>query len=134
MCEDLVRAYPTLAGSRAEAVWWGEIVYGWNMMPMVGQRQEGLWHCVGFGGHGIVPTQLVGELLASAIAEDDNRWRVLADLFPLQPLASPRLNRLAGVMMYWLYTARDNAAIWSARVRARVQMLLRGGGDANGKQ
>ena len=37
-------------------------------MPQIGQCAEGLWHAVGFGGHGVAPTTAAGEVLAAAIS------------------------------------------------------------------
>jgi glycine/D-amino acid oxidase-like deaminating enzyme len=38
-------------------------------MPQIGQAAPGLWHAVGFGGHGVAPTTLAGEILAEAIGK-----------------------------------------------------------------
>ncbi|MGP1677974.1 MAG: hypothetical protein ACTS6J_12550, partial [Burkholderiales bacterium] len=42
-------------------------------------KASGLWLAQAFGGHGVAPTAFAGELLASAIAEGDSRWREFSD-------------------------------------------------------
>ena len=41
--------------------------YARHKMPQVGELDDGLWHAVGFGGHGVAPTTAAGEMLAQAI-------------------------------------------------------------------
>ena len=42
--------------------------YGRHQMAQLGQDDNGIWHAVGFGGHGMAPTTVAGEVLADAIA------------------------------------------------------------------
>ncbi len=110
MIEDLRRVYPQLATARAAIVWGGRISYGYSKMPLIGQQSPGLWYCTGFGGHGLVPTHLAGELIASAIAENDRRWEVFAELFPLRYVGWP-LTGILGRAAYYHYRLRDWLAL-----------------------
>jgi glycine/D-amino acid oxidase-like deaminating enzyme len=65
---DLLRVYPQLAGVEVEFAWGGLMSYARHQMPQVGRCADGVWHAVGFGGHGVAPTTVAGELLAAAIA------------------------------------------------------------------
>jgi gamma-glutamylputrescine oxidase len=42
-------------------------------MPQIGRlaagEARGAWHAISFGGHGVAPTTVAGEVLAAAIAE-----------------------------------------------------------------
>lgn len=69
LMRDLLRVYPQLDGIRFEYAWSGLMSYGRHKMPQIGRCPDGVWHAVGFGGHGVAPTTAAGELLAAAIAE-----------------------------------------------------------------
>jgi gamma-glutamylputrescine oxidase len=59
----------------------------------------------GFGGHGLNTTTLAGELVASALAERDGRWRLLEG-FGLPWNGGP-LGPLAAQAFYSGYQLRD---------------------------
>jgi gamma-glutamylputrescine oxidase len=76
---DLLKVFPQLNGARIDYAWSGLMSYARHQMPQIGQIDEGLWLAQAFGGHGVAPTTLAGEVLASALAEGDTRWREFAD-------------------------------------------------------
>ena len=65
---DMLRVYPQLAGVRIEHAWGGLMSYARHQMPQIGQLAPGLWFAQAFGGHGVAPTTVAGELLADAIS------------------------------------------------------------------
>ncbi|RDU96346.1 NAD(P)/FAD-dependent oxidoreductase [Trinickia dinghuensis] len=69
LMRDLLRVYPQLTGVKLDYAWGGLMSYARHKMPQIGQCPDGIWHAVGFGGHGVAPTTAAGELLAAAIAE-----------------------------------------------------------------
>lgn len=69
LMRDLLRVYPQLDGVTFDYAWSGLMSYGRHKMPQIGRCPDGVWHAVGFGGHGVAPTTAAGELLAAAIAE-----------------------------------------------------------------
>lgn len=69
LMRDLLRVYPQLTGIEIDYAWGGMMSYARHKMPQIGQCGDGVWHAVGFGGHGVAPTTAAGELLAAAIAE-----------------------------------------------------------------
>lgn len=74
---DLLKVYPQLEGHvEAEMAWSGRLCYAAHKMPQIGRLDDGYWYCTCFGGHGLVPTTIGGELIASAIAHDDQRHRM----------------------------------------------------------
>lgn len=112
MIEDLLKVFPQLKGQvEAESVWGGTMAFGMDLMPLLGKQEEGLWYCTGFGGHGLIPTTLAGELLASAIAEKDQRWKMFSQLFPLRFVAGP-LGRVWAQLTYWAYIYYDESRLW----------------------
>ncbi|WP_206956470.1 NAD(P)/FAD-dependent oxidoreductase [Trinickia acidisoli] len=69
LTRDLLRVYPQLKGVKLDYAWGGMMSYARHKMPQIGRGSDGVWHAVGFGGHGVAPTTAAGELLAAAIAE-----------------------------------------------------------------
>jgi gamma-glutamylputrescine oxidase len=65
---DLLKVYPQLRDVRIEYAWGGLMSYARHKMPQIGRSADGIWYAVGFGGHGMAPTTVSGELLAAAIA------------------------------------------------------------------
>ena len=53
-----------------------EYVDSYYSRTQIGQLAPDLWYCMGFGGRGMATTTMGGELVASAIAEADERYRL----------------------------------------------------------
>jgi glycine/D-amino acid oxidase-like deaminating enzyme len=68
--------YPQLPPVTVEHVWSGTMGFTLHRMPQIGEVTPGLWLASGFGGHGLNTTAMAGELIASAIVERDDRWRL----------------------------------------------------------
>ncbi|KVE34259.1 NAD(P)/FAD-dependent oxidoreductase [Burkholderia sp. TSV86] len=66
---DLVRVYPQLRDVAVQFAWGGLMSYARHKMPQIGCDASGVWHAIGFGGHGMAPTTVAGEVLAAALAE-----------------------------------------------------------------
>ncbi|MDT4828696.1 Gamma-glutamylputrescine oxidoreductase [compost metagenome] len=66
---DLVAVYPQLEDVQIQYSWGGLMSYGRHQMAQIGRDDDGIWHAVGFGGHGMAPTTVAGEVLADAIAK-----------------------------------------------------------------
>lgn len=110
MMADLRRVYPQLAGLRAEVAWPGTMGYAVHKMPQIGRLRPGVWYSQAYGGHGMATTTMGGELVASAIAEGDERWR-LFEPFGLIPAGGP-LGAWYAQAVYWSYQARDAWNLW----------------------
>ena len=110
---DLLKVFPQLDGVRIEHAWSGLMSYARHQMPQVGAIEPGLWVAQAFGGHGVAPTTFAGELLASAIAEDDPRWRELADYGLVSALKPAGF--LGAQLGYWWAEARDAWKDWRER-------------------
>ena len=118
MLADLLKVYPQLEGVRVASAWYGLMSYAVHKMPQIGQLTDGLWYAMGFGGSGMGTTTVAGELLASAIAENDDRHRLFAP-FGLTPTGG-----VAGVaaaqLTYWSYQLRDGLRDRLIRIRRPV--------------
>ncbi len=113
MLRDLLKVYPQLRGVRVETAWGGLMSYAVHKMPQIGALGPGVWYAMGFGGHGMNTTTLAGELIAAAIAEGDDRYRLFAP-FGLTPTGGP-IGALAAQASYWYYGARDALRAWRNR-------------------
>jgi gamma-glutamylputrescine oxidase len=102
---DMLKVYPQLAGTRVEYAWSGMMSYGRHKMPQLGKLPEGLWYGMGFGGHGVAPTTLAGEVLAAALLGDTvniDRFRAWG-----LPITGGPAGLLAAQLTYWYYELRD---------------------------
>lgn len=102
---DMLRVYPQLAGVKVEHAWSGLMSYGRHRMPQLGRLPDGLWYGMGFGGHGVGPTTLAGEVLAAAIQGD------LSGVSGFAPWGLPFAGGPAGLaaaqLTYWYHELRD---------------------------
>lgn len=73
---DVLKVFPKLRGVKFDHAWGGWMGYTRHQMPILGQTEPGLWHASGFGGHGMAPTALAGEVLAEALSGDEQRLAV----------------------------------------------------------
>ena len=81
---------------------------------LVRELAPGLWVSTGFGGHGLNTTTMAGELVASALTENDEAWRLLAPFAP-RWVGGP-LGRYAAQAIYWRHMTQDSLrAAWERR-------------------
>lgn len=110
LCRDMLKVFPQLEGVRIDHAWSGLMSYARHEMPQLGEIEPGLWLAQAFGGHGVAPTTLAGELLGAAIAEGDMRWRELQD-YGLVSAFKPA-GFIAAQLSYWWLQARDAWKAW----------------------
>ena len=107
---DMLRVFPQLEGVRIDHAWSGLMSYARHEMPQIGQLEPGLWHAQAFGGHGVAPTTVAGEVLAAAIAEGDPAWCEYAR-YGLESAVKPW--GFAGAQAtYWWLQAKDAWKEW----------------------
>jgi gamma-glutamylputrescine oxidase len=104
---DIARAYPQLGDVAIEQAWAGVMSYAVHKMPQIGEVAPGVWLAGAFGGQGLNTTAMAGELIARAIVERDDRWR----LFSAYELvwAGGRVGPPAAQVLYWSMQVRDAA-------------------------
>jgi glycine/D-amino acid oxidase-like deaminating enzyme len=102
---DLLRVYPQLDGVAITHAWSGLMSYARHKMPQIGRLPDGLWYAMGFGGHGVAPTTLGGEVLARAMTGEAPVPKALAG-YGLPPVYGA-LGRLAAQGTYWWLQGRD---------------------------
>ncbi|AXL49203.1 FAD-dependent oxidoreductase [Paraburkholderia caffeinilytica] len=107
---DLLKVYPQLRDVRVEYAWGGLMSYARHKMPQIGRSQDGVWYAVGFGGHGMAPTTVSGELLAAAISGE----RPVPDAFAAFGL-TPTYGALGLAAAQLTYTAMQTRDALAAR-------------------
>lgn len=105
--ETMVSTYPQLHGIRVETAWSGLMAYARHLMPLIGQLQPGVWHALGFGGHGMNTTAIGGRVVAEGILGASDRYR-LFEPFSLAWNGGP-FGVAAAQLTYWAYQAMDLA-------------------------
>jgi glycine/D-amino acid oxidase-like deaminating enzyme len=115
MRRDMLRTYPQLDGVEIEYAWSGTMGYALHMMPQIGELAPGYWLAGAFGGHGINTTAMAGELIARAILDGDDRWRLFSSYELVW--AGGRAGRVAAQAVAWTGQARDALTERIARYR-----------------
>jgi glycine/D-amino acid oxidase-like deaminating enzyme len=130
---DIAEIYPQLGAVEIEQVWSGVLGNALHRMPQIGELSGGLWLASGFGGHGLNTTAMAGNILAGAIVDGDDTWRLFA---PFELVwAGGRLGRAAVQVYYWWFNARERFEARQAREReqeyrrAEQLAVLRAGED-----
>lgn len=109
---DMLRVFPSLDGVEIDFAWGGWMSYARHQMPILGELEPGLWSALAFGGHGMAPTTLAGEVLAEAMSGDRSR---LAEFESWGPTwAGGPFGRAAIQGVYWWKQLQD-------RFRARIR-------------
>ncbi len=112
---DIAALYPQLGEIEIEHRWsavLGRTIHG---MPQLGEFLPGIWLASGFGGHGCNTTAMAGNLIARAIVDGDDRWRLF---LPFELIwAGGRVGRAAAQAGYWWTRRRDQAKAQLARRR-----------------
>jgi hypothetical protein len=68
-------------------------------MPQIGELRPGVWLASAFGGHGINTTAMAGGLIARAIIDGDQTWRLF---LPFELVwAGGIFGRAATQALYW---------------------------------
>ena len=85
--------------------WSGTMGYGRHRMPQIGRLNKNLWYNQGFGGHGLNTTSMGGELIATAIADEDDTYKIFE---PFNLAFTGRPLGLAAVQcIYWTWKIKD---------------------------
>lgn len=114
MRRDLATVFPQLADVRIDHAWSGRMGFARHRMPVIRELEPGLWAATLFGGHGLNTTTMAGELVARALVEGDQTWR-LFDPFP-PAWTGGALGRLAAQALLYGHAVKDSLrAAWLNR-------------------
>jgi gamma-glutamylputrescine oxidase len=118
LARDIAQVYPTLKGVEIEYAWSGIMGYAIHRMPQIGMLRPGAWVASAFGGHGLNTTAMAGELIASAIADNDERWRLFVPFGLVW--AGGSMGRRMTQLVYWGMSIRDKLEEANARRKERA--------------
>lgn len=107
---DLLKVFPQLDGIGVDYAWSGLMSYARHQMPQIGQLETGLWLAQAFGGHGVAPTTLAGEVVAAAIAQGDTRWQQFSNYGVVSALKPAGF--VGAQLSYWWYQFKDAYKDW----------------------
>ena len=116
LAADIARLYPQLGQVAIEHRWSGVLGRTIHGKPQIGTLSPGIWLASGDGGHGINTTAMAGNLIARAIVDGDDTWRLFR---PFELIwAGGLTGRVAAQAGYWWSRRRDEARALQARRRA----------------
>ena len=91
------------------------MAYAVHKMPQIGELAPGYWIASAFGGHGLNTTAMAGEMIARAILEGDDRWRLFSSYELVW--AGGAFGRATARTSLWLMQRRDALGEWISRYR-----------------
>src|SRR5204862_6253307 len=103
---DIVKVYPQLGEIEIEHAWAGTMAYAVHKMPQIGELAPGYWLAGAFGGHGLNTTAMAGEMIARAILDGDDSWRLFSSYELVW--AGGRAGRAGAPAAYWSVQACDS--------------------------
>ncbi len=103
--DDVASVYPQLKNLKLTHAWEGLMGYATHKMPLIGRVEDGVWVATAFGGHGLNTTAMAGCLIAGAIADQDEKYRMFEDFRP--SWAGGIFGRIAVQLTYWFMRYRD---------------------------
>ncbi len=71
--------FPTMPETSAEYVWTGNVAYGFNSLPHIGQT-DGIYFASGYGGSGVAMSGYLGQKIALKMLEKDGADTAFDDL------------------------------------------------------
>jgi len=136
MRRDILKVYPQLGDVQISHAWTGTMGYAVHKMPQIGEVSRGVWVATAFGGHGLNTSAMAGELVARAIAEGDDRWRLFSSYDLVY--AGGRFGRVVAQGIYWSMRLQDVVDEQVARRRDAIRrrdeaMAARAAEDAKRK-
>jgi len=107
--------YPQLGPVEFESFWPGEMGFAIHRMPQVGELQAGVWLASAFGAQGLNTSAIAGDLIARAIVEGDDMWRLF---LPYELVwAGGRAGRAVVEATAWWWNQSEAVAAGVARRR-----------------
>ncbi len=101
------KIFPAMKAYKLDYAWGGDFLLTLSRLPQLGRIGSNIYYTQGYSGHGVNTSHLGGKLLAEAIAGDQTRFDVFANL-PHYNFPGGRLFRVPAVMMgAWYYGLRD---------------------------
>ncbi len=111
----IARTFPQLGAVEIAHAWSGVMAFSVHGMPQIGEVISGLWLANGFGAHGLNTSAMAGAVIAAAITERDDRWRLF---LPYELVwAGGRFGRMVHQVGAWSLRKTEEVAASLARRR-----------------
>ena len=81
----MIEVYPQLSDAKIDYVWGGTLDFAFDIMPHAGQL-DGMYHAVGYAGHGVAMATYQGQKIAELIAGEQPENPFVGIPFPRAPL------------------------------------------------
>lgn len=72
----ITQTFPQLGEVEVAQAWSGTMGFAVHRMPQIGEVSAGVWVASAFGGHGLNTTAMAGAVIARAIVDNDDTWRL----------------------------------------------------------
>ena len=107
----MLKTFPMLKDVNVDYAWTGNFLLTLMRLPQFGRIGSNIYYAQGYSGHGVTSSHLAGELIASAIQGQSERFDVMAGL-PQYPFPGGKLLRVPYTAMgaFW-YDMRDKLGI-----------------------
>lgn len=105
MRRDMLSVYPQLTAATPSHAWAGLMGYALHKMPLIGEVEDGLWMATAFGGHGLNTTAMAGYLIAGAISNNDDRYKLFSSY--RRDWAGGLIGKAGVQLTYWGMQFRD---------------------------
>ncbi|MDK2779634.1 MAG: FAD-binding oxidoreductase [Pseudomonadota bacterium] len=89
----MLKTFPQLKDVKIDYAWTGNFLLTLMRLPQFGRIGSNIYYAQGYSGHGVTSTHLAGDVIASAIEGQANRFDVFASL-PQYPFPGGRLLRV----------------------------------------
>jgi glycine/D-amino acid oxidase-like deaminating enzyme len=103
----MLKIYPELAEARIDFEWGGAIGIVLNRVPAVGRIEGNVYYCLGYSGHGVNASHIMGEVMADAIGGTLETFDLFANIRHFRIPGSQRFgSQLLALGMLW-YRLKD---------------------------
>lgn len=103
----MIDTFPSLKMTRIDHCWHGPLDLTVNRMPHLGRLSPQVFFAHGFGGHGVIATNILGKIMADAVAGTAERFDVFTKIRHTPFLGGNLLRRPLFVMGMTWYKLRD---------------------------
>jgi gamma-glutamylputrescine oxidase len=101
------RVFPALKNVRIDYTWSGQMAVSVRRMPQLGRLDGNVLYAVGYSGHGVAPTHVMGRILAEAVDGNTRRLDLMNKMVHLPWPGGRLLRRPAMAIGMLFYKIRD---------------------------
>lgn len=83
--KSMLEVFPELKKVKIDYTWGGNVALTFDLLPHIGQMDDGTYFALGYSGHGVSLSTLMGRLLALKI-NDDKSGNSILEKFPLKQI------------------------------------------------